>query len=341
MKSSFEKRKKEHLILSLRNRAEASRDTGFNQIQLIHEALPDMDFNEISISQKVFGNYLKTPFFVSSMTGGWEESEKFNLKLAKACERRSWIMGVGSQRGQLTDDLKDREWQNIRSACPELILLGNIGLSQAISTPIQKIEKLIQSLSAQAMIVHLNPLQEALQKEGTPYFKGGLKTLKKLAKELSVPLILKETGCGFSKESLNRLAGSGVFAVDVSGLGGTHWGLIEGERFAKDDFRFGIGETFSDWGVSTLESLLNARAKKRDFQIWASGGIRTGVDAAKALALGAQVVGFGRPVLQALNQGEEELENFMNRVEYELKVSLFCTGSKSIKDLRKKWNKIS
>ena len=337
MDPQFEERKKEHFTLSLGNQAETPEKTGLDRIELIHEALPELNLQDISLSLKIFGRNLKTPFFASSMTGGWDKSEQFNLKLAQICEKRSWIMGVGSQRGQLTDSSKDREWHKIRSACPDLVLLGNLGLSQVISTPIEKIEKLVESLGAQGMIVHTNPLQEALQKEGSPFFKGGIKALKELSRTLSVPVILKETGCGFSEHTLDRLEGLGLFAVDLSGLGGTHWGRIEGTRFAGKDFRQGIGETFSKWGVKTLDSLLYSGKRKRDFKIWASGGLRNGLDGAKALALGAEAVGFGRPLLQALNEGTEKLEQLMSRWEHELRVCLFCTGSVRLEDLKGKW----
>ncbi|MCY4512615.1 MAG: type 2 isopentenyl-diphosphate Delta-isomerase [Bdellovibrionales bacterium] len=337
MTRQFEKRKRAHFTLSLKEQAETPVNTGFDCIELIHEALPEINFQDISLSQKTFDRTLKTPFFASSMTGGWEKSEQFNLKLAQMCEKRSWIMGVGSQRGQLTDSTKDKEWHKIRSACPDLILLGNLGLSQVISTPAEKVEKLVESLGAQGMIVHTNPLQEALQKEGSPFFKGGLKALQKLIKTLSVPVILKETGCGFSEKTLDQLEGLGLFAVDLSGLGGTHWGRIEGARFTEKDFQHGIGETFSKWGVKTLDSLLYSGKKKRSFKIWASGGLRNGLDGAKALALGAEAVGFGRPLLQALNEGPEKLEQLMARLEYELQVCLFCTGSSHLKELRGKW----
>ena len=337
MDRQFEGRKRSHFTLSLKDQAETPTSTGLDRIELIHEALPELNFQNISLSQKLFDRTLKTPFFASSMTGGWEKSEQFNLKLAQICEKRSWIMGVGSQRGQLTDSSKDKEWHKIRSACPDLVLLGNLGLSQVISTPVKKIENLVESLGAQGMIVHTNPLQEALQKEGSPLFKGGIKALQELSQALSVPVILKETGCGFSEKTLDRLEGLGLFAVDLSGLGGTHWGRIEGTRFSEKDFRHGIGEIFSKWGVKTLDSLLYSKKRKRDFKIWASGGLRNGLDGAKALALGAEAVGFGRPLLQALNEGPEKLECLMSRLEYELRVCLFCTGSAGLEDLTGKW----
>jgi len=336
---SFEQRKKSHFELSLGQDSQSLQDTGFHCVQLIHEALPNLNFEDVSIGQTCLGQTWDTPFFVCSMTGGWKDSEAFNLKLAKACEKHSWVMGVGSQRAQLNNPLKFKEWKNIRAACPNLVLLGNIGMAQALTASVSDIVQLIDSLKAQGMIIHLNALQESIQKEGTPQFKGGLSVLKRLAKELPVPLILKETGCGFSQATLDRLTGLGLKVIDVSGLGGTHWGKLEGKRFDKTDYRFGIGETFASWGVSTLESLLYGRSKTRDYDLWASGGMRTGLDAAKALALGAQMVGFANPILKALNEGEDVLDHIMTKLEYELKVCLFCTGSQNLEELKRadKW----
>ena len=277
------------------------------------------------------------------MTGGWSDSLDFNLKLAKACERRSWIMAVGSQRGQLENPAKAEEWKEVRKACPQLILLGNLGLSQLLKVSLKQVLSLIDSLQAQGMIIHLNPLQEALQKEGTAQFKGGLKAIEKLAKELSVPLIVKETGCGFSREVLDQLTDIGLAVVDVSGLGGTHWGRIEGRRYNKEENFFGIGETFSDWGISTVQSILYSCEKERDYELWAGGGLRTGLDSAKALAMGACLTGFGQIILKALQESEKALDQLMSRLEYELKVSLFCAGASSIQDLKRtrKWKMIS
>ena len=343
MENLFEKRKKSHFLLSLKDSSQTPKVTGFHQVQLLHEALPDLNIEQVSISQKWNQHSLKTPFFVSSMTGGWSDSSPFNLKLAKACERHSWIMGVGSQRGQLADSSKDKEWKDIRKACPKLVLLGNLGLSQVLQISLKQILSLIDCLEADGMIIHLNPLQEALQKEGTAQFQGGFGAIKKLTQELPVPLIVKETGCGFSKETLDRLTDIGISAIDLSGLGGTHWGRIEGARYDKESPFFGVGETFSSWGIPTLEALIYSREKPRDYDLWASGGLRTGLDAAKALAMGANLTGFGQPILKALADGEETLDKTMSRLEYELKVSLFCTGSGNIEEFQriKKWKLIS
>ena len=343
MSSSFESRKKSHFFLSLKKESQAVLPSGFDNIQLIHSALPEQDLSEVSIEYQWSGQTLKTPFFVSSMTGGWSDSPAFNLKLAKACESHSWMMGVGSQRAQLKDPNKAKEWRIIRKACPNLVLFGNLGLSQLLKTSLKQILSLVDSLEAQGMIIHLNPLQEALQKEGTAFFKGGLKALKQLVKDCPVPVIVKETGCGFSKDNLEQLNGMGLSAVDLSGMGGTHWGRIEGLRYSESEAFFGIGESFASWGNSTVSSLIDCQEQKRDYQVWASGGLRSGVDACKALAMGAEAVGFGQRILKALHESEEALEALMSRLEQELKVCLFCVGSADIKDLQrtKKWRRTS
>ena len=342
MDSSFENRKKSHFFLSLKKESQAIFSSGFDNIQLIHSALPELDFNEISMGYQWGEKNLKTPFFVSSMTGGWSDSLDFNLKLAKACDSHSWMMGVGSQRGQLSDPSKAKEWKALRKACPNLVLFGNLGLSQLLKVSLKQVLSLADSLEAQAMIIHLNPLQEALQKEGTADFKGGLQALKELVKASPVPVIVKETGCGFSKQNLDSLDGMGLYAVDLSGMGGTHWGRIEGLRYSKSSAFFGIGENFSSWGHSTVSSLLYSAEQKRDYQVWASGGLRSGLDACKALALGAKAVGFGHIILKSLHESEEALDSLMFRLEKELKVSLFCTGSANIQDLQrtKKWQSL-
>ena len=331
---SFDHRKKDHIVLSLKEKNSAHGENGFDRLRLKHSALPEIDFSEVDISTTLFGKKLKTPFVVSGMTGGWEGSLAINRTIAKLAEKRAWVMGTGSQRKQIQNSSAGKEWEIIRKEHPSLILLGNIGLSQLIKMKISEVEKLVSSLKAQAMVVHTNPLQEALQPEGTPQFKGGLAQLKNLCADLSVPVILKETGCGFSEHTLQKLCGIGLFAVDISGFGGTHWGRIEGERIHKDHPFYGSAEAFKNWGVPTVDSLLFAqKIKDKDYSVWASGGIQNGCESAKALALGAERVGLARPIIQSALQGEKALENTMSRMEQELKIALFCSGCKNIKEL--------
>lgn len=334
--SQFEDRKREHIQLSLKDENEALGQSGFDHIELIHEAMPEHDFSEVTLFTDILGLRCDTPFMVSSMTAGHDGSVNLNLRLAKACAERGWLMGVGSQRRELHDFESCRnEWREVRKHAPQVKLLGNIGLSQLILSTNEQIQSLVDSLEAVAMIVHLNPLQECLQYEGTPQFKGGVQRLSDLVKTLSVPVVVKETGCGFSQQTLRRLKETGVAAVDVSGYGGTHWGRIEGQRGERLSLQAQASAIFADWGVSTVQSLFNARAvlSEKVYEVWASGGVRSGLDAARALALGSTCVGFAKPILQAALESEEVLLKKMSLIEFELKVAIFCTGGVRVSDL--------
>ena len=325
----FERRKSDHIRMALDPKNQTTGLSGFDQITLIHEALPDLNFSEIDLTTEIFGAKLKSPIFVSSMTAGHEKGFLLNTRLAKAASHKGWMMGVGSQRKELSDSTAANEWIAIRREIPDAMFVGNLGIAQVIQTPVSQIQKLVDSLEAKALFVHLNALQECLQPEGTPQFRGGLQALEKLVENLSVPVIVKEVGCGFSKSTLQRLESVGVFAVDVSGLGGTHWGRIEGERSKAGSALHESALSFKNWGTSTLDSLLFAKEILHKTQTWASGGIRSGLDVAKSLALGAHMVGVAKPLLEAAMLSQEEVEKLMDLFDYELKVALFCTGSKT------------
>ena len=332
----FENRKADHIRLALEERMQATGGSGLDRIRLVHEAFPEIDFSQVSIETHLLGRATRVPFLVSSMTAGHAGSLNLNLILARVAEKRGWLMGVGSQRRQLTDPSADQEWAKIRAACPGARFLGNIGLSQLIRSKVAEIRRLADTLQAEAMIVHANPLQEALQPEGTPQFAGGFEALEHLVLELGIPVVVKETGCGFSDRTLARLKGLGVAAVDVSGYGGTHWGRIEGGRSADGEMLSLASETFREWGIGTVESLRAALELKADYEVWASGGIRSGLDAAKVLAMGAEAVGFAKPLIESALRGEAALDRTMERLEYELKTAMFCTGSKDINELHEK-----
>lgn len=335
-KTQFEQRKSDHIEYSLLDQNEALGESGLSSFKLIHDALPELDFSEVDISTQILNEKVKTPFFISSMTAGHAGSVNINLRLAKASAKNGWFMGVGSQRKELFDKTAEKEWEKVLSQAPEAKLIGNIGISQLIHTPIESIEKLVKSLNGKALFIHLNALQECLQPEGTPFFKGGLQAIEAVCNKLSVPVIIKETGCGFSEGTLKRLKSVGVYAVDVSGYGGTHWGRIEGCRSEQHKYMASVAQTFKKWGISTVESLINAKSAEVDYMLWASGGVRSGLDAAKLLALGAEAIGFAKPMLQSAIESEEALDIRMGQLEYELKVALFCTNSKNIKELKSK-----
>jgi isopentenyl-diphosphate Delta-isomerase len=329
----FETRKADHIRLALSEVTQATGGSGLDLMRLEHEAMPDLDFSEITLATTLFGKPTASPMFVSSMTAGHAGSVDLNMVMARVCEKRGWPMGVGSQRRQLTDKSVDTEWSKIRKACPKVRLFGNIGLAQVIESQVSDVRRLADTLEAEAMIVHLNPLQECMQPEGTPSFKGGLQALSKLVRELGLPVVVKETGCGISEATLRRLNGIGVFAVDVSGFGGTHWGRVEGGRSKPGAMRARAAATFADWGIGTVESLLEGVSLETDYEMWASGGVRSGLDAAKLIAVGARHVGFAKPVIEAALEGEDALDERLALFEFELKTALFCTGSRTIEEL--------
>lgn len=327
---SFEKRKRDHIEISLSSQSQSVIKDGLTSVELIHEALPDFNFSDISIKTKTLGLEVDSPVFISSMTLGHEGAVNINHVMARVCEQKNMLMGVGSQRKQLEDSSAVQECVTLRAQFPKLKIMGNIGIAQLIETPIVKIQALVESLEAQAMIVHTNPLQECIQPEGTPDFKGSFAALEKICKNLSVPVILKETGCGFSTKTLQRLKNTGLSVIDVSGRGGTHWGRVEAQRLSTEHLHSSAGHTFADWGISTLQSLLAAQELQLPFEIWASGGVRTGLDVAKLLALGGKMVGVAQPMLAATLEGEEALVNYIDSLHYELKVAMFCTGIQEI-----------
>lgn len=330
----FEQRKRDHIELALMPANQSSEWNPFDSCTLIHDALPDVNFEDVSIASTRFGQPIATPFLISSMTAGHDQALDINRRLIEACSEKHWAMGVGSQRRELTDPLAAFEWQPLRRDFPNAVLFGNLGIAQIINTPLASIQRVIEALNAQALIIHCNPLQESIQPEGTPQFKGCWQAIETLVKSLDIPVIIKETGCGFSQKTLRRLNETGVTAVDVSGLGGTHWGRIEGHRARQDAIRQRTAETFKHWGIDTLSSVRHAKAINPAFEIWGSGGVRNGLDAAKLIALGATTVGFAKPMLEAALQSSEAVIDLMNTIEYELKTALFCTGSRQLADLK-------
>ncbi|MFP5519785.1 MAG: type 2 isopentenyl-diphosphate Delta-isomerase [Bdellovibrionia bacterium] len=336
----FEKRKQDHIKIALDERTQTAHRSDLDKVALIHEALPEMDFEEVStktsFSFKNQNVILSSPIFISSMTAGHEHGRILNSRLAKLSEQKQILMGVGSQRRELMDTSAAAEWKQIKKESPQSLLVGNIGLAQLIHTSSDEIKRLIDNLQAVGLFIHLNALQEVMQPEGTPQFKNGLKNIERLVKELDVPVIVKETGCGFSEKTLRDLKATGIFAVDVAGIGGTHWGRIEGYRSQEEQMLYRVAQTFADWGHSAAESLLNAIEANVNYQVWASGGIRTGLDVAKMLAMGATAVGMAQPFLKAALIGESELEKLWEQLQYELKVAMFCTGVQSVTEFKKK-----
>ncbi len=330
----FESRKRDHIRLALLDENQALGLSGFDRIELCHNALPDLNFEDISLHHHRLKHQTTTPFYVNSMTAGHHEAININETLARACEQQGWAMGVGSQRRQLTDTNTFNEWTRLRECAPSIQLFANIGISQAIEVSTAQLQNLVDSIQATALFIHCNALQECLQPEGTPNFSNAYPAIERICQELSVPVVIKETGCGFSKQTLQQLNQLPIAALDISGLGGTHWGRIEGARSIKDVMRQKAAVTFANWGISTMSTLLSARTLPLKYEVWGSGGVRNGLDAAKCLAYGADSVGIAKPLLEAAINGVEDVLLCMQQFEFELRIALFCTGSRTIAQLK-------
>ncbi len=328
----FSQRKKDHIEISLKEDSQFYNDQ-FSKLELQHNPLPEIDLADVSLATSVFGNPLRSPLFVSSMTLGHTGAQSVNNIMMELCEQRGWMMGLGSQRRQLFDPDAFKECEELRARFPKAMLFGNIGISQIIDCPVESLQGLVDSLKAQFLVVHTNPLQEAIQPEGTPQFRGGLEALDNLCSKLNVPVVLKETGCGFSKGAFRNLKKLSLGAIDVSGAGGTHWGRVETLRMTREEPNYSIGQTFASWGLSTVESLENGIQENMNCDLWASGGVRSGLDAAKLLVMGAKMVGLAQPILKEALVGSKALESKMIQLENELKIAMFCLGIDSIEKL--------
>lgn len=349
MGREFQKRKEDHIKITLDSSSQFSGQNPLEKIQLQHTAFPELDWKEIEIKSQFQQVNLGAPFFISSMTAGHTQGKDINLALAELSSDKKIMMGVGSQRKELTEEVAKKEWKDLRKSCPKALLFSNIGLSQLIETSLDDILKIIDNLEGLGIFVHVNPLQECIQKEGTPQFRGGLKAIENLVKKSPVPVIVKEVGNGFSLSDRKRLNETGIYALDLSAKGGTDWARVEALRYTLKDQERTSGLLYSHWGYDIIEMLNSQEKLNVSYQIWGSGGIRTGLDVAKCIAMGCEKVGLAQPWLKAL-MGQENLTkkkdfkvnrkalfSFYEQLEKELKIALFCTGSKSPKELSGKW----
>jgi isopentenyl-diphosphate delta-isomerase len=329
----FEQRKRDHIEQALNPDNQSASYNYFDKINLLHEAIPSINFSDIDLKTKIIGRSVATPFFISSMTAGHQEANQINFNLLQACDETGWSMAVGSQRKQLLNSNYDNEWQILRKRFTSVNIFGNLGITQLIHTKPETIKRLSESLNAAGFFIHCNPLQEAIQPEGTPNFENAWQALENLIKSIEIPIIVKETGCGFNNKTIQKLNDIGVTAIDISGMGGTHWGKIEGNRAMNASPANLAAKVFAGWGISTVSCLLESKKLKLNAEIWASGGIRHGLDAAKAIALGAKSVGFAKKMLQPALIDAEQVIKVMQQIEYECKIAMFCTNNARIKDL--------
>jgi isopentenyl-diphosphate delta-isomerase len=296
--SEIRSRKDEHLELCTQRDVEHRRSTLLDQVHLLHNSLPELAVSDVDLSVELLGRRLQAPFVITGMTGGTDNGREVNRALATAAQKFGLAMGVGSQRAMLVDpDAADTF--RVREVAPDILLLANLGAVQARDVGVDGVAGLIESIRADAVCIHLNPAQELVQDEGDRDFRGCLEVIAELAVELPVPVIVKETGCGLAPPTLSRLADAGIEWVDVSGAGGTTWTGIEGLRGSAR--QQSLGAVLREWGVPTAASVVYA--ERAGFRIIASGGIRSGLDSARAIALGAQAAGLALPLLRAFAAG--------------------------------------
>ena len=323
-------RKQAHLDLCLREDVEAAaKTTLLEEVELVHDALPDIALDEVDLSIEWLGKRLAAPLLISSMTGGTATAQRINRDLASLAEEMGIAFGVGSQRAM--QRRPGSQWTfEVREFAPTTVLLANLGLAQGRSLEVTELMPLVKAIDADALCLHLNVAQELIQPEGDRDFRGGGAALKRFVRELDVPIIAKETGCGISRDVGERLVAAGVRHVDVAGAGGTSWVRIEALR---NPAASRLGEIFRDWGIPTAASLLELRGL--DLDVVASGGIRNGLEVAKALALGASLGGVALPVYQAYrSDGIDGARQLLTCIVAELRTAMMLTGSRSIADLR-------
>jgi isopentenyl-diphosphate delta-isomerase len=327
-------RKTEHLRISLEKDVRF-RDltTGLERYRFVHQALPELNRDDIDLSTTLLGKELSAPLIISSMTGGTEDAETINQNLAMAAQIHGLGMGVGSQRAALEEPDLSHTYQ-VRDVAPNILLLANLGAVQLnYGYSVEHCQRAVEMIEADGLILHLNPLQEALQPEGNTDFSGLLAKIETVCQGLSVPVIVKEVGWGISEEVARRLADSGVAAIDVAGAGGTSWSEVEMHRADSETLRR-IAAAFADWGIPTAESIRMVRRGAPGVTLIASGGIRTGVEAAKAIALGADAVGLAAPLLKPATISAEAVMEQLQRVIEELRIAMFCAGVKDLAALK-------
>ncbi len=332
--SQTSQRKADHIRINLEENVQFPRlTTGLQRYRFVHQALPDLDLAAIDTTLSLFGRRLSAPLLISSMTGGTAEAQSINRALATAAQEHQIAMGLGSQRAAIEEPELAPTFQ-VRQVAPDILLFANLGAVQLnYGYGIEQCKRAVEMVEADALILHLNVLQEALQPEGDTRWSGLLRRIEQVCRALPVPVIAKEVGWGLSEQAASQLAGAGVAALDVAGSGGTSWSEVEYHR-APTTFHAQVARAFEDWGIPTATSLQMARRGAPEVPLIASGGLRDGVDIAKCIALGASLCGMAGPFLRAATQSPEALNELIRAIVAQLRIAMLCAGASSLEDLR-------
>jgi isopentenyl-diphosphate delta-isomerase len=320
-------RKDDHVRICMERDVEADKSNGFERYDLEHRALPELKLSEVNTSTDFMGKRFRIPFFIEAMTGGSKGTESINKNLARAAQETGIGMGVGSQRAMLEDSSLACTYQ-VRDVAPDIFLIGNVGAAQLSGYSVKEISALVSGIEADGLAVHLNAAHELNQPEGDLDWSGVLENLGKLCRGVDFPVIVKETGCGISGEVAAKLEAAGAACIDVAGAGGTSWIKVEHHRGSD------TAKTFSEWGIPTAEALKQCRETVR-LPLIASGGMRTGLDAAKAISMGASLAGFALPLLKPANESHSAVVSVIRGLERELRKSMVLVGARNIGELEK------
>jgi isopentenyl-diphosphate delta-isomerase len=327
-------RKAEHIRICLESDVQfQTQGSGFDRYQFSHSCLPELDYQEIDLTTKFLGKQLGAPILISSMTGGTQQAKEINYRLAEVAQEYKLAMGVGSQRVAIEQPQVADTFQ-VRQIAPDILLLANLGAVQLnYRYGIDECLRAVELLGADALILHLNPLQECIQPQGDTNFKGLLDRIASVCSRLPVPVIAKEVGNGISAVMAQQLIAAGVSGIDIAGAGGTSWAKVESER-AKTALQRRLGATFADWGIPTTDCITAIRQIAPTLPLIASGGLRNGLDIGKAIALGADVAGLALPFLQAADISTTTVRELVQILMAEIQTVLFCTGNADLATLQ-------
>jgi isopentenyl-diphosphate delta-isomerase len=333
-------RKADHIRINLEEDVRSGLTTGLERFRFMHEALPELDLETIDLTTRVFGRTLQAPLLISSMTGGTEEAGDINRRLAVAAQEMGIAMGLGSQRAAIEDPKAGRSFQ-VRDVAPDILLFANLGAIQLnYGYGVAECQRAVEMVEADALYLHLNALQEAVQPEGDTNFSGLLRKIEAVCRSLDVPVIAKEVGWGISEHTARQLVEAGIAGIDVAGAGGTSWTQVEMYR-AQNPSQARLAAAFLEWGIPTAESIQQVHRAAPEIPVFASGGIRTGVEIAKCLGLGATLAGMAGPFLKAAVVSVEETIGTILEIEREIMVAMFAAGAGNVAALSNKLLQIS